>query len=195
MTADITIYQSPFGKLTWDSGLDWWVSDELPIPMFGGRLLTISFQADNPSAPISDAVIKAVTAMLRLESSTLDSITPHVWGNYHEFRDAVGADEIEAIEPSEDIWAHVQPGAAMVDERDGEVYVSFECNCDWEIERGLMLVLKDGVRWVKVSAYNGHFTDGHAYAKPRLDDWINDPDAKLPIRTFAQMMAVPGGPD
>ncbi|RYG32313.1 MAG: hypothetical protein EON93_11455 [Burkholderiales bacterium] len=99
-----------------------------------------------------------------------------------------------AIAESEDIWKYVQPGSIVVEERDDRAWVCFECNCDWEVEHGLLLVLMDGVRWVKVSAYDGHVTDGHAYAKPLLDAWIADPDRVLPIRTFAEIRATPGGP-
>lgn len=196
MSSPISMDQPPLGTLTWDGGLGWWEADDVPVPLFGGEKLTISFSTggeDDAPEPITPAMLAAVEAMLRLDASAKDEITPHVRENYRAFRDAVGEDDVPAIAASEDIWAYVQPGSILVEERDGHAWVSFECNCDWEIEHGLMLVLMDGVRWVKVSAYDGHVTDGHAYAKPLLDAWMADPDRVLPIRTFEEIRATPRG--
>jgi hypothetical protein len=196
MNSPVSIDQPPFGTLTWDGMLGRWENIGVGVAMFGGRLLRIGFSTggeENEAPPIPATMLAAAEAMLRLDPSALDKVTPHVWANYREFRDAVG-DDVPAIDPSDDIWAHVQPSGILVEERDGHAYVSFECNCDWEVEHGLMLVLRDGVRWVKVSAYDGHLTDGRAYAKPFLDDWIADPVAELPIRTFDEIMAMPDGP-
>jgi len=187
----MTSFHHPrLGQLTLDESLGWWETD-IAVPLFGGQVLRLSFEPEEEDAPVSDALFAAAEAMLSLTPAALAEITPHVWANYREFRDAVGADDALAIDPSADIWDFVQPGGVAVDMRDGDTYVSFECNCDWEIEHGLMLVLKAGMRWVKVSDYDGHVTDGHAYDKPLLDEWIKDPDAILPIRTFEQIQATP----
>lgn len=181
------------GQLTLDEGMGWWEAEGVPVPMFGDKTIVITIQPDDENGPIAPDLFAAVEAMLALGPAALNEITPHVWANYDEFRDAVGEEDVFEIDPTADIWFFVHPGNAAVERRDGDIYVSFECNCEWEIEHGLMLVLKDGKRWVKVSDYDGHVTDGHAFAKPLLDEWIKDPDATLPIRTLEEIIATPGG--
>ena len=187
------MYRPPLGTLTWDGRFGWWEAD-VAVPLFGGAMLRISFNVgseDDAPAPIPPMMLSAAEAMLKLPVSAKDHVTPHVWANYREFCEAVDDDDVPVIDISEDIWSYVQPGSVVVEERDGRVYVCFECNCDWEIEHGLMLLLLDGWRWVKVNAYDGHVTDGHAYAKASLDAWIDNPESILPIRTLAEIMAAP----
>jgi hypothetical protein len=47
-------------------------------------------------------------------------------------------------------------------------YLSIECNCDWEVEPGMQLVLRDGWTVSKVSPYDGHLTNADAFANPKL---------------------------
>lgn len=54
--------------------------------------------------------------------------------------------------------------------RDGRVYVSLECECDWEPEHGLQIVFRDGRAVTKVGPHNGHLTNAAAYT-----------DASLPV--------------
>jgi hypothetical protein len=41
-------------------------------------------------------------------------------------------------------------------------------NCDWEVEHGMQLVLRDGRTVSKVSPYDGHLTNADAFADPKL---------------------------
>ena len=51
------------------------------------------------------------------------------------------------------------------DSEDG-IYFSLECNCDWEPEHGLQLILRDGTRITKVGGYDGHLTNADAFGDP-----------------------------
>jgi len=68
-----------------------------------------------------------------------------------------------------DVWRHVQfGGEAIVSRRshgDRRVYISLECNCDWEQEHGLQLVLRDGREITKVGPYDGQLTNADAYGR------------------------------
>lgn len=73
-----------------------------------------------------------------------------------------------------DVWRHVTFGGEIIvrvradgDSEDG-VYLSIECECDWEPEHGLMLVYRDGPTIAKVGPYDGHVTQADAYANPDL---------------------------
>ncbi len=85
-------------------------------------------------------------------------------------------EEFVAIESPSDVWCHVQLGSEpMVSRRaygDKGIYVSLECNCDWEPEHGLQIVFKNGLRVNKVGPYDGHLTNSDAYANGDLEDVI-----------------------
>jgi hypothetical protein len=81
--------------------------------------------------------------------------------------------KVHLAKPS-DVWSYVHFGSELHvsrrtkgDVEDG-VYLSIECNCDWEPEHGMQLVLRDGRTVSKVSPYDGHLTNADACDDPRL---------------------------
>ena len=80
MTASLTIERPPFGKLTWDDDLGWWECAGVPVPLFGGEVLPISFStgddADGNPAPVTEEMFAAAEAMLQIAPSALTVITP-----------------------------------------------------------------------------------------------------------------------
>ena len=87
-----------------------------------------------------------------------------------------GDEGYTVIESPSDVWAHVRLGCEpMVVRRasgDKGIYVSVECNCDWEIEHGLQIVFKNGLRVNKIGPYDGHLTLSDAYNNESLDNVI-----------------------
>jgi hypothetical protein len=85
-------------------------------------------------------------------------------------------EESEAIKEPKDIWEHVNLGdEALVGRRargDRGVYISLECECDWEEEHGLQIVFKHGLKINKVGPYDGHLTNSDAYGDESLEDVI-----------------------
>jgi hypothetical protein len=55
---------------------------------------------------------------------------------------------------------------------DRGIYISLECECEWEEEHGLQIVFKNGLRVNKVGPYDGHVTHSDAYADKSLEDVI-----------------------
>ena len=56
------------------------------------------------------------------------------------------------------------------EQRGGSWFVALENECAWEPEHGLMLVLKEGRAVTKVSEYDGHLTNGHAFANDSIPE-------------------------
>jgi Domain of unknown function (DUF6985) len=85
-------------------------------------------------------------------------------------------DEYISIASPSDVWTHVQLGKEPIVSRrasgDKAIYVSIECNCEWEPEHGLQLVFRNGNQLVKVGPYDGHLTHADAYADPSLENVI-----------------------
>lgn len=53
--------------------------------------------------------------------------------------------------------------------RDKGIYISLECNCDWEEEHGLQIVFKNGLNVNKIGPYDGHLTNSDADADDSLE--------------------------
>lgn len=193
--SEIERLQPPFGRLTWDERLKWWESGEIAILLFGGETTRISLDAeqDDFRAPFSSDVLIAATSFLALTSGARAEIEPHVWQEYVDMREVVAEEDCPVI-ARDQLWNNVQLNSVGIGRRhkDGLVYVSIECNCEWEIEHGLQLVLQGGSRWVRVSDYSGHYTEGDAYACDELDAWMSDPSAKLPVRSREDVLAQRG---
>jgi hypothetical protein len=178
------------GELAWNDRLGWWECDSLAIPMFGGVSVQVTLTPDAADRAISPDMDEAAAAMLALDPEALQFIVPHLWQNYRDCTEMLSEEDFPQIADNEDILGYVRPSNVAFERNDdGRVYLSLECNCDWEIEHGLQLVLQDGRRWVKVSNYDGHLTDGHAYAKELLDAWMQDPNASLPVRSRSERNA------
>lgn len=180
--------QTRLGLLRWEEPC--WLSDPIPAPVFGGAPVVIQiFPESDDEAEVDGDRLAALEQFFALPPQHAAQIVPHLWLYYLQVRDSV--DDVVQIAAPGQIGAHVHPKFVSA-ERDGNgaVYVSIEGECDWEAEHGVQLVLLNGERWVRVSDFSGHLTDGRAYGRPELDAWINDPAAKLPLRTFAEMVGI-----
>ena len=109
----------------------------------------------------------------------LDDATPYLWAYYRSVASAFEADErkeygIPELTESGDIWDEVEirspPELRLggTQHEPGRSYVSFEGNVSWEVEHGLQLVFEHGERVCKVSPYDGHVTNAHAWNDLRL---------------------------
>jgi hypothetical protein len=175
---------TPFGPFAWEDSC--WVSEPVRLLLFDGAEVRIQvFTEQENDAVLADDQIEALQRFLALPRSHGERVVPHLWRYYQDVRaDSEPADVPEISDPST-IWDHVQP-RFITPRRDehGVIYIVVEAECDWEIEHGLQLVLQEGTRWVRVSDYTDHLTDGRAYAKRFLDDWIADPSKTLPVRSL-----------
>jgi len=176
------IQQTTLGPFTWDDPC--WISAPLPIPLFNGATVQIQVFGERDDLTVLEAEeVKALQRFLALPLEHRLEVVPHLWRYYLDMRRLGDPSEIPEITDPATIWSHVEPYMVGVerDER-GVPHVVIEAACAWEVEHGLQLVLQDGQRWVRVSDYTGHLTDGRAYGRSTLDQWINDPLAKLPVR-------------
>jgi hypothetical protein len=179
---------TPFGLLHWeDFG---WRSEPMRASVFSGRPIVIQLLRDEAAEPISAEEFAALERFFAMPAARALEIIPHLWAYYCEVRDNSDPKPALISGPGE-IWKHVFPknvDALLGD--DGFVYLSLEGECDWEPEHGVQLVLQNGDRWVRVSDYSGHLTDGQAFGCPALDTWMSDRNASLPVRTRQEMAEV-----
>ncbi|MFQ6398998.1 DUF6985 domain-containing protein [Nocardia sp. KC 131] len=164
------------GTLTFDSELDGYRADPIPVSVLGGSSCQLALTG-YASDPTPEDFHTAVSEFLALTPSALQAAAPSVFAYYRDVMDAVVADGdndwyVEVA--SEDaVFDHVQFGDELrvLRGHDGDqhVYVSLECECDWEQEHGLQIVFRDGRTVTKVGPYDGHLTNSRAYGDSRFD--------------------------
>jgi hypothetical protein len=153
------------------------VSAPVPVPLFGGASLPFFLEGyEDDEAP--EDFHAAIRTFLSLDVSTLTAAAPAAFAYYQEMLEAFGEglDDFPRIAGPEEVWDHVTFDRHEVTvQRNGEgtpVYVSVECECAWEEEHGLQLVLREGARVTRVAPYDGHLTNASAYGRPELEDVV-----------------------
>jgi hypothetical protein len=171
------VHQPRFGELRFRGSDDGYVTEVIEIPALRGHRCELLFQdyVDDPDRGQIDAAIEALFAP---GADLLALARPHV-AQYREDMLAFFAEQeievdVAALPEPDAIWSQVQLGKTCLvsrrakgDDDDG-IYMSFECECDWEPEHGLQVVIRDGTSISKVSAYDGHVTNADSFANPKL---------------------------
>ena len=149
------------GPVVHEADLGWYRSAPTAVPVLGGtacRFVLAGYDDD----PAREDFHTAIHTFLALDRAALDAAAPSIWAYYRDVMDGVPADDewYVAIEGPHDVLDHVRPGDEPVVRRDTHgdqhVYVSVECECDWEPEHGLQIVFRDGATVTKVGPYDGH---------------------------------------
>jgi hypothetical protein len=158
----------------------WKVSRHFPIPYFGGTEVELLFEDEADLLHFADAIRN----LLSLTPADRSAETRHAWAYFKDFTDDVGFEWVDAgmeelPSGSEDIWNFVFPTALYAEEswdigtRDSmRQFVVLEANCGWEAEHGLLMSWRDGKKLVKLSGYDGHATNGHAYNDMSKDAFV-----------------------
>ena len=119
-----------------------------------------------------------IANLLTAPFSVLKDAEPYIFQYYQDMNSyrSPADEEFLVIESPNQVWKHIQLADNAVLTRraygDQSVYVSLECNCDWEREHGLQIVLRDGAEVVKVGPYDGHLTNSDAYADDAFENVI-----------------------
>jgi hypothetical protein len=165
------------GEFTKDIELDWYYSEAIAVKVLGGEMCRIVL-AGYDEDENKEEFYNAIRNFLTIDQSVLREAEGHVFQYYRaciEYWDSENRQSL-TIENPQDVWKHVQFGReAMVDRRHrGEkgIYISLECECDWEMEHGLQIVFKNGLRVNKVGPYDGHLTTSDAFNDMSLEDVI-----------------------
>ena len=151
-------------------------SEAVSIPVLAGAAchLVIEGYDDDANKEEFDA---AVAAFLILDREALTVAAPAIFEYYQDVLYWLADDEVPVrIAGADDVLDHVHPGPEIVvaraHRRDRRVYVSVECECDWEPEHGLQIVFREGTTVTKVGPFDGHLTNAAAYARDDLEGVI-----------------------
>jgi hypothetical protein len=169
------VHDSLLGPLTYVERFRRYASEAKSVGLLGGRpcRFVLEGYADDPRP---DEIRAAIQRVLESGPGILSAAQPHVVRYCEEMLARYSDRERPAVrlEKPSDVWSYVQFGSIFYVSRraDGDaedgVYLSLECSCDWEVEHGLQLVLRDGRAVTKVGPFDGHLTNADAFADPKL---------------------------
>ena len=164
------------GECKFDESEGCYVSKPISLAVLNGRKCRIIVEGYDEDPPVEDFQ-EAITNFLDAPNTVLTEAETHVFKYYLDVKESIEPeDDFPSIESPSAIWQFVQLGEeAFVSRRpegDNGIYVSLECNCDWEPEHGLQIVFKNGAVVNKVGPYDGHLTNSDAYADSTLEDVI-----------------------
>jgi hypothetical protein len=152
------------------------VSEPIPIPFLHQHRcrFVLKRYIEDPNREEIHAAIKNI---LTINDDVLTEAQQYVYQYYEDMAALFAAHNWPSppkIETPADVWKHVSFGDSLYVQRrkkataeDG-VYVSLGCNCDWEEEHGLQIVLRDGLKVTKVGPFDDHLTNAAAFADPSL---------------------------
>ena len=153
----------------------WYRSKAIPVPLFGGQLCHIlleNYVADTCKVDFHNAIDNFLAAT----PSVLLAASESLFRYYKDFEVLCLEEGQQPIESIDDIWNHVQFGNEPIVRRrvhgDRGVYMSIECECTWEPEHGLELVLKNGQMVTKLGQYDGHLSNADAFDNPAFEQVI-----------------------
>jgi len=158
---------------------DWWESDLIKIPFLDNKQMKIIY-ADYVSEEDNFFLEEADLAISRfLEKGNQErlSITDLVYKSYRDLVDEVEFSErsrqLWEIQGEDQIWNYVYPTEIFVTRRpynEQDMYVQILCECEWEQEHGLQIVLRQGKQVTRISNQDGHLTEADAFDKPDEED-------------------------
>ncbi|MBU0660714.1 hypothetical protein KKG22_00875 [Patescibacteria group bacterium] len=144
-------------------------SKPISVPFLKDKLVIFNLEYLFEESDVID-FDNAIKVFLKNKYDIFDSIIEPL---YEYYQDNLEYSNID-IE-KENILNHIQFGNVInVEKReyDKKVYLSFECECDWEREHGLQIVFKEGNIINKIGPYDGYLTNASAYGNKEFDDII-----------------------
>jgi hypothetical protein len=157
---------------------DWYRSNPVALPLLNGEeaVVVVSNYDEDPRQEDFEVAIRN---LLSCPFEVFRRAEPYIFKYYQEMNSTWWTPEDPeylVIESPDKVWQHIQVGRQpMVSRRasgDKAIYASFECECDWEPEHGLQIVLRNGHELVKVGPFDGHLTNSDAFADSSLEHVI-----------------------
>lgn len=165
------------GNVTLDTKFGWYYSEPIPVPVLGGKPCRIVIEGYDEDSR-KEEYHAAIANFLSVDASVLKEAEGHVFSYYKNCNDnwEPGDEEFLMIQSAREVWQHVYFGdEPMVTRRgygDFGIYVSLECECDWEREHGLQIVFKNGLKVNKLGPYDGHLTTSDTDADDSLENVV-----------------------
>ncbi len=121
---------------------------------------------------------QAIENFIHLKTTTLQKAEEAIFAYYQDIANYRRAEKNDVVEINQaaDVWQHIQFGdEALVCQRpngDQTVYVSLECDCDWEEEQGLQIVFRHGAEISKLGPFDDFLSNADVFGETSLDKVI-----------------------
>ncbi len=174
-------------ELQWLTPNDQVSQTEIATPFFENKKIRYRLAFDESPDLTIDAADAALESFFTFNPLLKEEVAQRAFENWEEFNQAVGyLDGIETygtvknrpkwmedafqnclqlakLTNAKEVWAYICPTEIVLlkdryKEKKG-VYINILCECDWEEEHGLQIVLKDGNHLVRVSGQDGNLFD------------------------------------
>lgn len=165
------------GELGEEDALGWLYSPDIAIGVLGGKLCSIVLE-EYAADPEKEAFHIAIANVLDCPQIILKEAERYI---YQYYLDAVSLmesndDGYVSIGTATEVWAHIRLcEEALVTRRvfgDHGIYASLICDCGWEPEHGLQIVLRNGNQLCKIGKFDGHLTNADAFDDERLEQVV-----------------------
>lgn len=148
--------------------------EPVTVPALGGGTCSLMIDGYDDD-PAKEEFHAAIAAFLSIDESVLTAALA-IFDYYQDIASEItdGSMPVSISHPDQ-VWAHIRPVEVTVARdsfRDRHVYVVVECDCDWEPEHGLQVVVQAGRQVTKVGPYDGHFTNAAAFHRDDLEGVI-----------------------
>ena len=151
-------------------------SHPIPIPVLDGKQCRIVLDPDYATDPHKEEFHVAIANFLAATPQVLRDVEPELFRYYKDLEEYWVEKGNAPIKRPADIWKHIQFGEEPLVTRrpygDRGIYISVGCNCDWEEEHGLEIILRNGLKVNKLGPHDGHLTNSDAYGDESLENVI-----------------------
>lgn len=155
------------GSLLFDTEVDCRKSKAVKVPVLGNIECTFKFPELDQDADVFPAEFEtALQNFLRLPDGWLGNCSQYLWEYYRDTVELIGEEGLDPMDADDDILARIEFDAEIEvrwDCDENDVYVSLGGSCDWEIEHGVQISLRDGNVLAKVGDDDGHVSNADAY--------------------------------
>ena len=156
---------------------NWLISKPIVVKVLDGEKIEFVLE-DYQQDTSKEEFHQAIANFLAIDKTVLKQVQNDIYQYYTDVSNEIGAEDdyyIDIAKP-EDVWSRIElNGPPLVTRRlhgDKLVYITLECNCDWEEEYGLQIVFKQGLFVNKIGPYDSHLTNSDAYDDPKLENVI-----------------------
>lgn len=146
------------GPVVEDEAFEGYRSKAVPVAVLGGVHCEFLVQGYEEPEDRED-FHAAIRSFLALDPGALTDARQSIYAYYLKTRTVLGDELAVQIDGPDDVLEYVdlgnEPEVFRNDDGDGRIYVSLECECDWEPEHGLQLIFRDGCKLTKAGPYDG----------------------------------------
>lgn len=167
------------GPVEKDEESGWYISQPITINALNQQACEFLVEGyDEAGETTRAAYHQAIDNFIKLQASALQAAQEAIFAYYQDtanFRRSEKADVV-SIGSAADVWQHIQFGdEALVCRRQNDeqtVYVSLECECDWEEEQGLQIVFRHGAEISKLGPFDDFMSNADVFGEASLDKVI-----------------------